>query len=129
MERTADGHIPVLENILAKNAAASAPPPPKTSTARSIDLTPPIKIDAFRLSHIWKAHVIDHSVSPAFDSTLTMNLRVSDVQSTVRPISFAIDLWNDPGLDLLRFEGQGRAAGEESRCRHSVDTSTRAAAR
>jgi hypothetical protein len=107
LERTADGRVPLLETLLAN----SAPPPVPSTTSpadRTIDLTPPLKIDAFRLSHL-KARLIDRSVTPAYDGTVTMDVRVSDVQSLARPITFAVDLWSDPALDLLRIEGQGRA--------------------
>jgi hypothetical protein len=107
LERTTDRRVPLLERLL----AGSAPPPVPVATSpadRAIDLTPPLKIDAFRLSHL-KARLIDRSVTPAYDGTITMDVRVSDVQSLARPITFAVDLWSDPALDLLRIEGQGRA--------------------
>ncbi|HEY7091094.1 MAG TPA: DUF748 domain-containing protein [Tepidisphaeraceae bacterium] len=113
IERTADGRVPLLETIQAKAEArakqASAPPP--TTQPRDVDLTPPMRIDALRFTHV-KTRIVDRSVTPTFDSTLMTSVRVSDVQSPVRPTTFAIELWNDPVLDLLRIEGQGKASGK-----------------
>jgi hypothetical protein len=114
LERESNGHFPLLEKVLADATATptTAPPPASAPPAPAdIDLTPPIKIDALRLTHV-QTRLIDHTVSPAFDSIITMNVRVSDVRSPDKPATFEIDLWNDPALDLLRIEGVANAEGK-----------------
>lgn len=115
VERTADGKIPMLDKVLAVRAdLLPAAAPGATTTPASnkpINLSPPLKLDAFRLSQVQVAF-IDRTLSPPLETTLSMNMRVSDVQSTVRPISFSVDLWADPLLDQMRIDGTGQATAE-----------------
>lgn len=118
VERTADGRIPLIEKILATRLPGSDSSAAAVATAgpRRINLSPPLKLDAFRLSQV-RARIIDRSVSPAVDTTVALNLRVSDVHSRVRPTTFELEVWNQPALDLLRIEGAGHAEGKDLEAR------------
>ncbi len=110
LKRNADGSMPLLDSFLASKRKTASSGPAPTATSRNIDLTPPLKLDAFRLSHL-RVHIEDDSVEPVYKGTFTMNVRVSDLGSPIRPITFALDLWGEPALDLLRVEGKGNASG------------------
>ncbi|MCC6240544.1 MAG: DUF748 domain-containing protein [Phycisphaerales bacterium] len=124
IERNSDGTIPLLDAFLAPPPATaeSSPPvatsnssaPPVTPTAQApqeaIDLTSPLRIDAFRLQHV-NATFRDHTVSPAADTTLRMSIRLSDLGAPDRKTRFELMLNSDPLLDYLLVSGVGEAHG------------------
>ncbi len=110
IDRTADGRIPLLDRFINGRSAAPAPAPP-SSTVRSIDLTSPLRVDALRLNHI-RVHLHDQSVKPTLDTTLAMDIRLSDLGSPDRPAKFEFDLSNDAMLDSLVVIGEGHSGGQ-----------------
>ncbi len=118
VERTADGRIPALEKLLAARPAP-APAAKPAAGPTQIDLTPPLRVDALRLQHV-RARVRDRAVSPPFDGLVLVNLRVSDVGSTLRPARFELDVSSDPILDSLAVEGEGRSGGAALDARMTV---------
>lgn len=104
--RKQDGSSTLMKLILSQTQqkVAAAPSPPSDGTSTPIDLEPPITIEAFRLSHV-RAHIIDEKVSPKVDTTLAMDLRVSDIGRDGFPARFELDMWADPVLDQLRVSG------------------------
>jgi hypothetical protein len=115
-ERTADGKIPLLDRLEKwKSEGAAAPLKAAASndapgSPQRIDLTSPLQVDAFRLTSV-HTHIVDSFVSPPVDMRVDLNLRLTDVDSTVRPTHFEMDLTASPLLDLLHVEGTGTAAG------------------
>ena len=115
IERLPDGRIPLLEQLLAALPAkdpGAAPPPARTGPPTPLDLAPPIKIDAVRLSHA-TLKIRDRAVQPEFAAQVVVDFRLSDVGSTVRPVTAEVVVWSEPGLDLLRLEGVGRTAPDK----------------
>ena len=55
---------------------------------------------------------MDESVQPPFESTVAMDLRVSNFGMRGQPTYFEIDSWSDPALDLLRISGKSLADGQ-----------------
>jgi hypothetical protein len=108
IERTADGEVPLLERF----ALAQQPQPEPAEAAQVIDLTPPLRIDAFRLSHV-KARVRDAYVQPPFESACMLDVRVSNVGSQKRPTSFYVELNSGNVLQSLVVEGTGTSRGRD----------------
>jgi hypothetical protein len=109
IDRTADGHIPLLDRFVASTAArpASAPKPP----AGEMNLSSPLRVDALRLDHI-RVHIHDRGITPEIDTEMAMDLRLSDLGSTVHPAKFEMNLSVDPLLDTMRVTGEGQSAGK-----------------
>ncbi len=110
LERTKEGRLPVLEQIMASHSATPAPPP-KTEPEKPLDFTSPLKVEAFRLSHV-RAHILDESVTPPLEALLAMDVRVSYLGQIDRPAQFEADIWSDPVLDLTRVIGQFSNKGQ-----------------
>lgn len=121
VERDPSGRIPWLERVTASSTKA-APAKAKSPTTRPLDLASPIKIDALRLQHV-RARFIDRSVSPPFVTRVSMNMRLSDVGSSLRPTRFEMEVASPPILDSLFVEGTGWATGA------SIDAEMRARVR
>lgn len=121
-ERTADGKIPLLDRLNKWKSEGTAAPlkvvstdapagqPSPAELPRQIDLTSPLRVDAFRLTSV-HTHVVDAFVNPPLDMRVDPNLRLTDVDSTVRPTRFEMDLSASPLLDLLHVEGTGTVSG------------------
>ncbi len=108
IERTADGHIPLLERWLAKTTAK---PTTSDTATSSIDFTSPLRIEALRLSKV-QAHVRDQAVTPNLDALFTTDIRVSHVgASDGVPTALEIDAWSDLLLDSLRIQATATASG------------------
>jgi Domain of Unknown Function (DUF748) len=110
IDRTADGRIPLLDRFLSGPSATPATAAP-SSTARPIDLTSPLRVDALRLNHI-RVHLHDQSVKPALETTLAMEMRLSDLGSPDRPAKFEFNLSDDALVDSLAVIGEGRSGGK-----------------
>ena len=112
VDRSADGSIPLLDQIIKgmpksnTTKAPTAPLPPSP-----LNLTPPLTIDAFRLSQI-DLVLRDKSVSPPFQTHVTMNFRLSDLASPVRPTKLSIEIWAEHVLDSLRISGVAKNTGQ-----------------
>jgi hypothetical protein len=104
VERTADGRIPVLARFA--TAGASPPPPqaPSTPATNAIDLQPPLRIDALRLSHI-RARFHDQFIIPELDSHMVLDMRLTNLGVPHQPTLFEMDFSSDPVLDSLEIEG------------------------
>ncbi len=111
VERLADGRVPLLERA---QAAIPKPKPgerPSTSTTTSkLDLTPPLSLEAFRLTHV-RVHVKDAAVTPPLETELAIDLRVSDVGAEGRRTRFELEMSAANLVDLVHVEGEGLAAG------------------
>ena len=115
--RATDGTFPQLQHVLkALEAKKSGTIETNTQTKvepaihGEIDLTPPIKLDALRLQHV-QVNFRDESVSPAIESRLDMNVRLSDLGSAKRQTRFQIMLSSPPVLDQFVVEGTGSSLG------------------
>ena len=117
VQRNADGGIPLLKGLLMAGPQPGAAPPPKTTNGKPtpIDLRPPVAIDALRLTHV-KTHLIDKAVSPALDTEVQMNLRLSDLASPERPVKFSMELLpsakNSPLLDSVVVEAENKKVSD-----------------
>ncbi|HSV12746.1 MAG TPA: DUF748 domain-containing protein, partial [Tepidisphaeraceae bacterium] len=116
VEREADGRIPLLERFISRTTTAAAPSAPSPAAASSaapkpIDLTSPLKVEAFRLQHL-RLHVRDRSLTPALDTVLAMDLRLSNLGSPTRPAHFEMNVECDPMLDSLQIDGEGHSGGK-----------------
>jgi hypothetical protein len=113
VDRNPDGSIPLLK-LLAANSTGSAVSAVSTASGSStqppqpINLAPPLRMDALRLTHI-RARIRDKAVSPPLDATFTLNLRLSNLGAIDTPVHFSVDLDADPILDALHVEGLGHA--------------------
>ena len=92
------------------SAQAAAPTADPSKPVEKIQLKSPLKIDAIRL-HRAKATIRDKAVTPMFEGTVAVDVRISDVRSYVRPTKFEIEVWSDPMLDSLRIAGVDKGAG------------------
>jgi hypothetical protein len=114
IDRTADGRIPLLDRFVkstASAAASSSTPVATSAQPRTIDLTSPLQLDAFRLTHL-QVHFHDLSVSPVLDTVLQMDVRLSDLGSPSQPAKFEMSIESDPLLESLQVDGEGRSAGK-----------------
>lgn len=106
VERTADGRIPVLDQVIAATTSTTKPSSAAAPAAeQNLDFTPPLKVEAFRLQHV-RATIRDASVKPALQATLAMDVRVSSLGEHDRPMLFDVDIWSDAILDSMRITGQ-----------------------
>jgi hypothetical protein len=116
VDRNADGSIPLLKLLGTAAAPSSASSPSATPSspvasaapAKPINLAPPLRIDALRLTHI-RTHIHDAAVPQPFDADLTLNFRLTDLGYFDRPLHYAIDLDAGPILDALHVEGDAKA--------------------
>ncbi len=113
LDRTADGHIPLLDRFVSTTATpAVAPPAPVASgKPQPIDLASPLRLDALRLSHI-RVHIHDRGITPEVDTELAMDLRLSNLGSTTSPAKFEMNLSADPILESLKITGEGTSGGK-----------------
>ncbi len=111
LHRNADGTIPLLKRLLSGPQAA---PSPKKAAGKPvlIDLTPPVAIDALRLTHV-RSHIIDEAVSPALDVWVEMNFRFSDLASTVRPAKLNLELLPDALWDSVVLDAEGTSTSKK----------------
>jgi hypothetical protein len=103
IERTADGRIPLLEQILqaTRSARPKAPTPEKP-----LDFTSPLHVEAFRLQHV-NARLKDAAVVPPVQAVVAMDVRVTQLGDPANPMQFEINIWSPQLLDSLRIAGQG----------------------
>ncbi|MCE9592879.1 MAG: DUF748 domain-containing protein [Planctomycetes bacterium] len=104
LERTADGRIPALENLLAPKPGTTpaVAPSPEVQPAKEMNFASPLQIDALRL-HKMHATVRDAAVTPALSAVVD--------GSADRPTLFEMEVWCDPALDSLLIGGEGKTAG------------------
>jgi len=77
IDREPDGTIPLLKKFTSATPAQPAPrrPPKKDNAApQPLNLEPPLRIDAVRVSHV-TTRLRDRSVTPVFDATVRTTLR------------------------------------------------------
>jgi hypothetical protein len=118
IERSADGKLPAIDHLIetaglnkpadAKPAAASAAK--GSDKPAAIDLSAPLTVDAFRLQHV-RLNFIDNTVKPALETTIRLDLRVSDIGVAGKPARLEMEVACDPLLDVLRVEGEARSSG------------------
>lgn len=106
LERLADGRIPLLARLTELTTPTTAPATPADASTEPLTLDAPLRIDAFRLSRV-RLRLIDRTLSPVLDREIALNVRVSDLGSTVRPTRFELETWSYPLLDSLRIDGEG----------------------
>jgi Domain of Unknown Function (DUF748) len=112
IERTPDGRFPLLARFTSNNSPASKAAAPAAKTPPGpIDLNPPLRIDAVRLTHV-RARFHDESIHPELDARLALDLRLSDVGVPGRPTRFELDFSSDPVLDSLEIDGQSHGNGK-----------------
>jgi hypothetical protein len=114
LNRQPDGTIPLLDKLMRGEPISPTQPAAPTNTSPSttgIDLTPPLKLDAFRLTHV-RVHFHDAAMTPPMDTVLAMDLRLSDLGSNSTPAKFELTLSCDPILDSLHVEGEGHSGGK-----------------
>ena len=75
------------------------------------NFTPPLAVEAVRLSRI-RTKVRDAFVSPGLETTVFMNLRLSDLDVGGAPAQLATEVWAEDLVDMLRVTGQASAAGQ-----------------
>jgi hypothetical protein len=113
VERTADGRIPLLEHF-ASGASSSEPPAPQPQDTpppdKVVEFKPPISVEAIRLNKV-RVRLRDKFVQPAVEGDLIADIRVTDIGVHNPPLHFAIDVWSDRLMDLLRVEGQAQSTG------------------
>lgn len=114
LQRTADGRLPLVDRILSE-----LPKNKQSSTPSKLELSPPLRVDALRLSNL-KVVFTDAATIPEVASDIRLNLSVSDLDSPQRPSRFLVELRADPILDYLLIEGQGRTSPEELQADISV---------
>ncbi|RPJ29680.1 MAG: DUF748 domain-containing protein, partial [Planctomycetaceae bacterium] len=119
LTRARDGTFPQLRTLLAvlrERIAAAEPADAQAvstpASPRALDLTPPLQIDAMRLQHV-QVHFQDNSVTPAFETRLDLNVRLSDLRSDKRKTRFQVILSSPPVLDQLLVEGIGSSDGSD----------------
>lgn len=110
LERTKDGRLPALEQIMASHSATPAAAP-TTQPEKPLDFTSPLQVEAFRLQHV-RAHIRDETVEPPLEALLAMDVRASYLGQIDRPVQFEADIWSDPALDLVRVIGQATDNGQ-----------------
>jgi hypothetical protein len=111
LHRLPDGSIPLLEDILFVLDANT--PKAKAPAEKSLDLTSPLEVDAFRLSRA-SVTILDETVSPQFSTTLHAAARVSDLRRDDNlPTRVEADLWADAFLDVVRINGTGNSIGRK----------------
>ena len=115
--RAADGTFPQfkdLKNVLkakkSEEEIASTETPAESASPGEIDLTPPFKMDALRFQHVY-VNFRDESISPALESRLDMNVRLSDLGSKKRKTRFQVILSSPPVLNQLIVDGTGSSLG------------------
>lgn len=117
IERTADGHMPILARFLPSSSSSSAPVFPGTESL--IDLQAPLRIDALRLQHV-RARFHDQFVSPELDAQLALDLRLNDFGVADKPTRFELDFSSDPVLDSLKVIGESDNNGRSLQARFRV---------
>ncbi len=109
LHRLPDGSIPLIEDVLFVLDANTSKAP--TPTEKSLDLTSPLEVDAFRLSRA-SVVLVDETVSPKFSTTLHAAARVSDLRRDDNlPTRIEADLWADAFIDVVRVSGTGNSIG------------------
>lgn len=112
LERHADGTVPLLQILASAIPASTSTTPSKAApTTRPIDLSPPLRLDALRLTHV-NLHLRDRALSTPLDATIALNLRVSDFGSPIRPARVAVDVDADPFLDALHVDSEVHTDGK-----------------
>ena len=115
IDRNPDGHIPLLDRFVSATSNApitvSAPSTKKATAPGDIDLASPLRVDALRLGHI-RVHFHDSGITPAMNTELAMDLRLSDLGALNRPAKFEMNLSIDPMLDSVKITGEGRSGGK-----------------
>lgn len=121
LTRDADGTVGLLKNLLAGQGQAAPPPAAAAAPAKPapIDLTPPVAIDALRLTHV-RTHITDNAVSPPFKSDVDLNLRFSDLASAIRPAKFELEMLPSPLLDSVVIKAEGRTTARSLDATFSV---------
>ena len=118
IERAPDGSFVGLEKFMDWkgpryiSAQRKPKPPPKPGEEPQIDLSSPVVLDALRLQHV-DARFRDRTVTPPFETRMTLNMRLSNLGSETRPVRFGLAVTSAPVLDNLEVEGEGHARGQE----------------
>ena len=105
VDRNADGGIPLLERFAPASAKSAATSP--ASVPKRVDLTSPLKVEAFRLEHL-NAHIHDLHVTPAMDTNVLLAVRVSDLGVAGKPTTFEVSVAADQLLDDLSLKGHAK---------------------
>jgi hypothetical protein len=138
VRRTADGRIPLLEQLqagfqaraaeqaeddAATQPSSPAPPLPQSGGADAkvtaevqpakVSFDPIAFVEAIRLNRV-TVRLHDDTLSPPFEQTIFLNLRVSDVGHPTKPLTGDLELYTSNMLDILRLEGTGDARGSEA---------------
>lgn len=117
-ERDADGVLDWAARLPPADDEAS--PPPESAPAGPLDLALPFEIVALRI-HGATFHLVDRTVSPAFEAHVEADLSVSDVGSSVTPATLRLDV-NAPGLlEHARVEALAAAAGATGNARCELE--------
>jgi hypothetical protein len=111
LERTADGRIPLLEHLVSSTTAPAATPAAAPSGPFTLDFSPSLAVEAFRLQYV-RTRVQDDMVQPAFNATVATDVRISNFGIAGQQTSFEVDTWSDPTLDLMRITGKSHADGQ-----------------
>ncbi|MCZ2089022.1 MAG: DUF748 domain-containing protein, partial [Burkholderiales bacterium] len=107
LKRTADGRLPLVDRII-----SSLPQGKPQSSSSEFELSPPLRIDALRLSNL-KVVFTDAAAIPEVASNVRLNLSLSDLDSPQRPMRFMTELRAEPILDYLLVEGEGRTTPQQ----------------
>ncbi|MBX3377810.1 MAG: DUF748 domain-containing protein [Phycisphaeraceae bacterium] len=90
VDRKADGSIPLL-NLLASSASPKPATPSATSaTPKAPSFSSPLEIHALRLYKLAIA-IKDETLTPAYEDTIRMDLRVTDLGREGRPVRVEFD--------------------------------------
>ena len=105
LEHRADGHIPLLDMLLAATASPATPRPVQPGTRTLIS---PRHFKSRRSGSSMSARAFaDAAVTPGLQATVSMDVRVSDLGSKLQPARFDVDIWSDQVLDSMRISGEG----------------------
>lgn len=109
VHRKPDGLIPLLEHLQV-GMARQSPPPAESAPSKPIDFTAPLQVEAIRLHNV-NLRLLDEAVSPVFDDTITVAVRISDIGHASRPATLGVDVLSRGLLQAVRLDGELDARG------------------
>lgn len=123
VERRKDGSL-VLPNALQDQLDAPSQEEPKAEEpdepAKPFDFSIPVIIDRVTLAHL-QLHARDHSVEPALDRRLDLDLRVTDVGLKDKPFRVELRATAPKLLESLRVVVDGALAGPTAKIGVGID--------
>ncbi len=108
VDRQADGTIPLLTRFVPATAkTAQTASGSQAAPVKPVDLASPLKVEAFRLTHV-VAHIHDEHVAPTLDTDVLLGVRVSDLGVAGKATTFEVNVSADQLLDELAVKGHAK---------------------